>query len=255
MQLTDAIEKKMQEKEILLMTHLVLGYPSFEANRKIIAQMVDNGVDLIEMQIPFSEPVADGPVIAKANQISLSSGTRVWECLQFAEEMIATHSIPFLFMTYYNILFKFGVEEFVKEAAEIGIQGFIIPDLPPEEGKDFLAYAKQYKIAPILIYAPTSTDERMEKLAGYADGFIYCVARRGVTGAQTSFGPDFDPYIARCRNAAKMPIAVGFGIREKADIDYLKGKADIAVIGSATITLVDEKGVDAVGDFIAGLRG
>lgn len=255
MKLTNSIQKKLQEKDILLMTHLVLGHPSFAANKEIIAQMVDNGVDLIEMQIPFSEPVADGPVIAKANQASLSSGTKVRECLKFAKEIIATHSIPFLFMTYYNILFKFGVEDFFKAAAEIGIQGFIVPDLPPEEGGEFLAQAKKYNIAPILIYAPTSTDERMEQLAGYADGFIYCVARKGVTGSQTSFGPEFDSYIARCRKAAKLPIAVGFGIREKSDIDYLKGKADIAVIGSATINLVDEKGVGVVGDFIAGLRG
>ena len=254
MQLSDYIRKTRQEKGILLMTHLVLGYPSFEVNREVIGQMVANGVELIEMQIPFSEPVADGPMIVKANQDSLAGGTKVAECLAFAAEMTATHKIPFLFMTYYNILFKFGVEKFFQKAAEIGIKGFIVPDLPPEEGQEFLALADQYQIAPILIYAPTSTEERMRHLAGPARGFIYCVARRGVTGKQTDFTSDFEPYLAHCRQATELPLAVGFGISSQADVHYLTGKADIAVIGTATIKLVEEKGPEAVGPFIAGLR-
>lgn len=254
MQLSDYIRMTKEEKGILLMTHLVMGYPSFEVNRQVIRQMVENGVELIEMQIPFSEPVADGPMIVKANQDSLAGGTKVKECLEFAAEMTATHKIPFLFMTYYNILFKYGMERFFQKAVEIGIRGFIVPDLPPEEGQEFLALADQYRIAPILIYAPTSTEERMRFLAGHARGFIYCVARRGVTGKQTDFTSDFEPYLARCRKNTELPLAVGFGISSKADVQYLTGKADIAVIGTATIKLVEEKGAAAVGPFIAGLR-
>jgi tryptophan synthase alpha chain len=254
MQLSDYIQTTKQAKGILLMTHLVLGYPSFAANREVIRQMVANGVELIEMQIPFSEPVADGPMIVKANQDSLANGTKVKECLEFAAEMTATHKIPFLFMTYYNILFKYGVERFFQKAVAIGIQGFIVPDLPPEEGQEFLALADQYKIAPILIYAPTSTEERMGELARHARGFIYCVARRGVTGKQTDFTSDFEPYLARCRKSTELPLAVGFGISNREDVRYLTGKADIAVIGTATIKLVEEKGPEAVGPFIAGLR-
>ena len=254
MQLTETLRARRAEKDILLMTHLVLGYPSLDVNREVVRQMVANGVDCIELQIPFSEPVADGPVILKANQEAISHGLKVRECLEFAAEMAATHQIPFLFMTYYNILFKYGVEKFFKKAKEIGIQGFIVPDLPPEEGEEYLALAKKYGIAPIMIFAPTSTDMRMRELAGYGDGFIYCVARRGVTGAQTSFDTAFDGYLARCRAATNMPLAVGFGVATKADVDVLKGKADIAVIGTATIRLVEEKGAEAVGPFIAGLR-
>lgn len=254
MQLTETLRARRAEKDILLMTHLVLGYPSLDVNREVVRQMVENGVDCIELQIPFSEPVADGPVILKANQEAISHGLKVRECLEFAAEMAATHQIPFLFMTYYNILFKYGVEKFFKKAKEIGIQGFIVPDLPPEEGEEYLALAKKYGIAPIMIFAPTSTDMRMRELAGYGDGFIYCVARRGVTGAQTSFDTAFDDYLARCRAATKLPLAVGFGIATQADVEVLKGKADIAVIGTATIRLVEEKGAEAVGPFIAGLR-
>ena len=141
-----------------------------------------------------------------------------------------------------------------KKAKEIGIKGFIVPDLPPEEGEEYLQLAKQYEIAPIQIFAPTSTDDRMRELSNHANGFIYCVARRGVTGSQTSFDEEFHNYLSRCRAATELPLAVGFGISNKEDVDVLTDKADIAVIGTATIKLVEEKGAQAVGTFIAGLR-
>ncbi len=254
MQLEQQLRDRTKEKDILLMTHIVLGYPSFDANREVIRQMVENGVDCIEMQIPFSEPMADGPVIVKANQDSLAKGTKVEDCLAFGTEMADTYDIPFLYMTYYNIIFKYGEEAFLKRAAESGIQGFIIPDLPPEMGKSFLTLAEKYQVSPILIFTPTSTDARMSELAGYGQGFIYCVARRGVTGKKSEFGQDFNDYLSRCREATSLPLAVGFGIQDREDIEALKGKADIAVIGSRTIRLVEEKGPQAVGPFIAGLR-
>jgi tryptophan synthase alpha chain len=248
------LREVLTRKKILLMTHLVLGYPSFEVNRQVIKQMVENGVDLIEMQIPFSEPMADGPMILKANQEAISRGAKVKDCLQFSREITAEFHIPFLFMTYYNILFKYGVEEFINRAYDINIQGFIIPDLPPEEGKNYIELVKKRNMAPIQIFAPTSTEERMKLLAGNGAGFIYCVARRGVTGKKTDFDLDFNEYIERCRRATSLPLAVGFGIRTKKDVDFLIGKADIAVIGTETIRLVDEMGVEAVGPFIASLR-
>lgn len=252
--LENTLREALTKKKILLMTHLVLGYPSFEVNREVIAQMVENGVDLIEMQIPFTEPMADGPMILKANQESIARGAKVEQCLEFAKKITAQFQIPFLFMTYYNILFKYGVEKFINRAHDINMQGFIIPDLPPEEGKEYLDLVKSLNMAPIQIFAPTSTEERMQVLAENGAGFIYCVARRGVTGQKTDFDQDFSQYITRCRNATRLPLAVGFGIRSKEDVEYLTGKADIAVIGTETIRLVDEKGPETVGPFIAGLR-
>lgn len=254
MRLEQYITDKRQKKNILLMTHIVLGYPSFEDNRKVIAQMVENGVDCIEMQIPFSEPMADGPIILKANQDSIAAGTTIDDCFQFATEMTAAHDIPFLFMTYCNILFKHGEKRFFERSKKAGITGFIVPDLPPEMGKDFFELSKTHEIAPVLIYAPTSTDKRMKELDSFADGFIYCVARRGVTGKKSKLGEDFTEYLEHCRNATKLPLAVGFGIQSKDDIDQLIGKADMAVIGSHTIKLVDRDGVEAVGPYIASLR-
>ncbi len=256
MQLEQTIRAELSrpDKDILLMTHIVLGYPSLAVNRQVIKQMVANGVELIEMQIPFSEPMADGPTIVRANQEAIEAGTTVKDCLAFAEEMCQAHGTSFLFMTYYNILYKYGVEAFFKKAKEIGIKGFIIPDLPPEEGEEFWNLANQYDIAPILIYAPTSTQERMQELAASAKGFIYCVARKGVTGTQTDFDTSFNGYMQRCRRGTTLPLAVGFGISCRDDIASLIGKADIGVIGTATINLVDAKGPEAVGPFIAGLR-
>lgn len=254
MQLVEQLRQARSKKEILLMTHLVLGYPSFAVNREVIRQMVKNGVDVIELQIPFSEPMADGPMIIKANQEAIAGGTRVADCLAFAAEMAAQYDIPFLFMTYYNILFKYGLKDFLRKTREIGIRGCIIPDLPPEEGEDYLRFAKELDLAAIQIFAPTSSEERMRTLAGHGAGFIYCVARRGVTGSKTDFNASFDSYLARCRRATDLPLAVGFGISSREDVRILTGKADLAVIGTATIRLVEEKGPEAVGPFIAGLR-
>jgi tryptophan synthase alpha chain len=254
MSLEQILRTRRAEKDILLMTHIVLGYPSFAINREVIAQMVASGVDCIEMQIPFSEPMADGPVILKANQDSLAAGTTVAECMAFATEMTGRHAIPFLFMTYYNIIFKYGEERFLTDCRAAGIKGLIVPDLPPEMGASYLRLASEYGIAPVLIFAPTTTDTRMAELSAQAGGFIYCMARRGVTGKHSEFGGEFRTYLSRCRQATTLPLAVGFGIREAADVTAITGLADMAVIGSQTITLVDQQGPSVVGPFLASLR-
>ncbi len=248
------LRKRLKEKEILLMTHIVLGYPTFEDSFSIIEAMVKAGVDLMELQIPFSEPVADGPVILHANQKALAGGATVKKCLDFAKNVAHTFDIPFLFMSYYNILFKYGVDRFVGATAERGLQGAIVPDLPPEEGEDYLKAMQKYNLAPIFIFSPTSPDERMKYLASFGQGFIYCVARKGVTGVDTNFSEQLEEYLARCRKATNLPLALGFGVKNKTDIDFLKGRVDIAVIGSQTIRLVDKEGVGVVGEFIKNLR-
>lgn len=256
MNLTSDIRQRLQTKPILLMTHLVLGYPSLEVNRQVIRRMAENGVDCIEMQIPFSEPMADGPVILKANQDALSKGIRVADCFSFAEKM--TREFPqviFLFMTYYNIIFRYGEEAFIKRAAEIGIRGFIVPDLPPEEGQSYLKLSKQHGTVPIMFFTPTSTEERMREVEKLGGGFIYCVARKGVTGKKTAIDDALAQNLDRYRKATSLPLAVGFGISSREDVALLEGKADIAVIGTATIRLVDKHGPDAVGPFIGTLLG
>jgi tryptophan synthase alpha chain len=248
------LKNRLKKKEILLMTHLVLGYPTFNDCYTIIESMVKAGVDLMELQIPFSEPIADGPVILNANQKSLAKKTTVQECLDFAQKVAGAFDIPFLFMSYYNILFKYKLGRFAQAMAQNGIKGAIVPDLPPEEGKNYLDAMEAHNLAPIFIFSPTTPDERMKYLASFGKGFIYCVARKGVTGVDTDFSGQLKTYLARCRKATDLPLALGFGVKGKKDVDFLKGKADIAVVGSQTIRLVDQKGVGAVGDFIKSLR-
>ncbi len=248
------LRERRQQEDILLMTHIVIGYPSLDASFEIVEAMVEAGVDLMELQIPFSEPIADGPVILKANQEALAAGITVDDCMDFGDRVAKRFDIPFLFMTYYNILFKYGVERFARTTANLGLQGAIVPDLPPEEGQHYLKAMDEHNLAPIFIYAPTTTDDRMKMLAGHARGLVYCVARKGVTGQQTAFSQELEAYLQRCRNATDLPLALGFGVKNRADIEFLTGKTDIAVIGTQTIRIVEEKGVGAVGAFIRGLR-
>ena len=252
--LKEYLRKQLQSKPILLMTHIVIGHPTLEASYEIAKAMVAAGVDLMELQIPFSEPIADGPVILKANQQALAGGVTVQQCLDFGGRLAREFPIPFLFMTYYNILFKYGVGSFAQSAAQLGLKGAIVPDLPPEEGAEYLEAMADQRLDPIFIYAPTTSDARMHLIAGHARGFVYCVARKGVTGQQTDFSAALEAYLGRCRQATDLPLALGFGVKDKADIDFLAGKADIAVIGTQTLRIVETQGVDAVGAFIRGLR-
>jgi len=157
-------------------------------------------------------------------------------------------------MSYYNIPFKYGLKRFVKVLSDGGLRGAIIPDIPPEEGRQYLAAMQDQDLAPILIYAPTTSLERMRYIDSCAAGFIYCVARKGVTGQNTKFSDELAEYLDKCRQGTDLPLALGFGVKERADIDFLKGQADIAVIGTQTIRIMESDGIDAVGDFILRLR-
>lgn len=248
------VRERRQQEEILLMSHIVLGYPSFDECLHVVEGMVNAGVDLIELQVPFSEPMADGPVIVRANADALAAGASVERCLTFAELVSGRFDVPFLLMTYYNIPFRFGVARFAEAMARRRLCGAIVPDLPLEEAAEYREQMLAHDLDPIFFFAPTSTEERMAEIARVARGFVYCVARRGVTGARTAFDDAFSAYLARCRAATDLPLAVGFGVKERRDVEYLRGKADIAVVGSEAIRVIDRDGPRAVGPFIRSLR-
>lgn len=252
--LKDYIKNKLNEKEILLMTHIVIGYPSFKESYKIVETMVSSGVDIMELQIPFSEPIADGPVILNANQKSLANGTTVQKCFEFAGKVSSDFNIPFLFMSYYNILFKFGVRKFADKMSSLGLKGAIVPDLPPEESMEYIDAMNKNNLDPVFIFSPTTPDKRLIKIANHAGGFLYCVARKGVTGLDTSFSENLDLYLTRCRKATKLPLALGFGVKNREDIDFLKGRADIAVIGTQSIRVMENEGLEGIRNFLCGLR-
>ena len=252
--LEETIRAKMSQKDILLMTHIVIGYPSFDDSLRVVESMVEAGVDVMELQIPFSEPMADGPVILHANQRALQDGSTVERCMEFGGQVSKRFDIPFLVMTYYNILFKYGVDRFAERMSAAGIQGAIVPDLPPEEAETYLTAMKANSLAPIFIFSPNTSDERMKLIDEVAEGLIYCVARKGVTGADTSFTAEFSDYLSRCRAATKLPLALGFGVKNAEDVEFLRGQVELAAIGTKTIRVMEDEGIGAVKGFIEGLR-
>jgi tryptophan synthase alpha chain len=244
------IRDRKKNKNILLMTHIVIGYPDLDSSYEIVKAMVANGVDLMELQIPFSEPIADGPVILNANQVALEHGIKVADCIDFAARVAKDFSIPFLFMSYFNVVFKYGVQELVSEMKKINIKGAIVPDLPPEEGADYFAAMDAEGLSPILLFSPTTPDDRLVLISKCARGFVYCIARKGVTGLSTEFSHDIDQYIARCRNATNLPLALGFGVKDRKDIEFLTGKVDIAIIGTQSIRAFEAGGIPGLSSFL-----
>lgn len=248
--LEEHIRRRQREKPLLIMTHIVIGYPSFRESWALARTMVEAGVDLMELQIPFSEPMADGPVILQANQKSLEGGVTVSKCFEFARELSEQVKIPLLFMSYYNILFKYGVARFASDTKRAGLVGAIVPDLPIEEGAEYAAGMMAEGLSPIRLFAPNTTEPRMQRIAAASSGMVYCVARKGVTGQKTDFSENVTAYLARARRATTLPLAVGFGLKERADVDFLLGKADIAVVGSESLNVLNRDGLRAAGDFI-----
>jgi len=233
------LEEKLIEikkrKRIGLMTHLVIGYPSLEETISLVKLMEQNGVDIVELQIPFSDPLADGPTIMKACEASLKQGTKVKHAFAIMRQVSGEVSIPLVFMGYFNTLFTYGVEKFCQDAQHAGAAGLIVPDMPvDEENKEhYLKFCKKYKLHNIQVISPVSTDDRLKKNAKVANGFIYCTARQGITGAKNTLHPDLVSYLEKVKQFFDIPLAVGFGISKKEHIQVLKNKADIAIIGSA----------------------
>ena len=253
--LEERINKERETKEILIVSHTVLGYPSFVENEEAIEALVSAGVEIIELQIPFSDPEADGPFFTFANQKSVAQGTKLKACFEFAQKTTSRFkTTSFLFMTYFNIVFKYGVESFIREAAQAGILGIIIPDLPIEEAEDLMKFAKTQGIAPIFMATPLTPEERLKRLVKKTQGFLYCQARTGVTGHQTTFDDEVDRYIQRCREHSPIPLAMGFGITNKRDVDFLKNKVDIAICCTQAVKIFTEEGKEALEKFMKELR-
>lgn len=233
-------EKIKKGKRIGLMTHVVVGYPSLDATEEIVRVMAESGVDFVELQIPFSDPLADGPTIMKASEEALRGGVKVKDSFALMRKLSSTLTIPLLFMGYYNTVFKYGTERFCEDAKMAGASGLIVPDIPLEEEKNehFTRSARKNNLCVIRVVSPASTNERLEKNAVVAEGFVYCMARQGITGAKDNLDPELVSYLARVKKIFDVPMAVGFGISKREQIQALYGHADMAVVGSAVIDIV-----------------
>lgn len=250
-ELTTKIKKKLESKDILICSHSVLGFPNFEGNHAAIDAFCHAGVDIMELQFPYSDPMADGPVLLEANQEAVKNGTKVTDCFRITSEVTQRHpKTIFLIMTYFNIIYNRGLDQFAREAKESGISGIIIPDLPIEESDPWTQVCQKYDLSPIFMVTPDTHEDRMKLICSRASGFIYCVARKGITGAQTKFGPNFQAYISKVKSLTDLPTGVGFGVRSREDVLQLKGQTEIAICCSKAIDLLAKEGIQAAADFL-----
>lgn len=216
-----------------------LGYPDLEGCRKNILAAAKAGADLIELGIPFSDPTAEGPVIQEASLISLSHGYTTDDFLAFTRSLSAEVNVPFVFMTYANVVYSYGIDRFMKNASEAGISGLILADLSYEEKDEFSIPAQEYGINLISMIAPTSAD-RTKMIASEADGFIYLVSSLGITGIRSEFDQSLETIVQDIRSVSDVPVAIGFGISDPGQAASMARIADGVICGSAMIKTIQE---------------
>ena len=215
---------------------LTCGDPSLEVTEQLVYAMEEAGADLIELGIPFSDPTAEGPVIQEANVRALAGGVTTDKVFAMVEKIRKNTKIPMVFMTYANVVFSYGTERFIKKAAEVGMDGLILPDVPFEEKEEFDVVCKQYGLDLISLIAPTS-HERITQIAKEAEGFVYCVSSLGVTGMRSAITTDIGAMVQLVKAAKDIPCAVGFGISTPEQAAAMAAKSDGAIVGSAIVKL------------------
>lgn len=256
------IKSIKQTKQIGLMTHVVVGFPTADFTLPLIKTLADAGSDLIELQIPFSDPIADGPTIMEACDKALLNNITIKDCLHVMKKASNMVDVPLLFTGYYNSILQYGVDQFCRDASDAGASGMIIPDIPLDEEKNenLTSSAENHNLYTIRLVSPASSDDRLRLNAAVAKGFVYTTSRLGVTGAQNNLDPDLASYLKKVRDLFSVPLAVGFGISQPEHVGSLIGHADIAVVGSAIIDIIrksdglTEKKLSQVRKFIQLLR-
>ncbi|MGI6456184.1 MAG: tryptophan synthase subunit alpha [bacterium] len=238
--IAEAFRRRREAGEKVLSTYIVAGDPDLGTTEKIIRSLSGIDVDLIELGMPFSDPLADGAVVQRAAQRSLRQGTNLKKVLHSVQELRLMIDTPIVIMTYYNLFLSYGLEQFAEDAARAGIDGLIIPDLPAEEAEDFLHVLDRYKLALVPLIAPTSSDDRIKMICAIARGFIYYVSRTGVTGMQKDIADDLYENLMRVRKYTDLPIAVGFGVSTPEQARKIAHHADGVVIGSAIVRVIEE---------------
>jgi tryptophan synthase alpha chain len=242
-----------------LVVYLTAGDPSIEVTRAIALEAIDAGADVIELGVPFSDPLADGPVIQRAMDRALIRGTRLKDVVQLAGEIRAARpAAGLVIFSYLNPILRYGLSKFADDTAAAGADGVLVTDLIVEEAGEYLAEMERVKLAPIFLAAPTSPDERLEAIATHSKGFVYAISRVGITGTQQNLTSDAASLVARIRRWTTLPVAVGFGISNREHVAQVGKFADAAVIGSAIVELIErstsETAPGAAARFIKGLR-
>jgi tryptophan synthase alpha chain len=237
-----------------LIPYVTVGYPSIEATLEVVPLLAKNGADIVELGIPFSDPLADGVTIQRSSFRALQKGVNTDICLDVARRLREKVPVPLVFMTYYNPVFHYGLEQFCSACVGAGIDGLIIPDLPPQEGADLEAITKKQGLDLIYLLAPTSTEERIRLVGQRSRGFIYLVSVTGVTGARDRLPADLEAFVARVRKTARQPLCVGFGISTPSQAKRVARLADGVIVGSRIIQLMEDGDMGRVAEFVKGLR-
>jgi tryptophan synthase alpha chain len=228
-----------------IVAYITAGDPSLGATLKLVEALAEAGTDVIELGVPFSDPLADGPTIQRASERALKSGTTLSGVLDLVRRIrnsssVAAREVPLVLFSYYNPIFQMGLEKFAAAASSAGADGALITDLTPEEASDYLRILRAYQLDTVFLAAPTSDDDRLQKISAVSSGFLYLISRTGVTGAKDSLPDDLPALLRRARSFTQLPIAVGFGISLPGHVSVLGGLADAAVVGSALVSEIEK---------------
>jgi tryptophan synthase alpha chain len=226
--------------ELGIVAYITAGDPTLDATLRHVLGLAEAGADVIELGVPFSDPLADGPTIQRASERALKSGTTLHGVLDLVRRIRQSSQVPLVLFSYFNPILQFGLEKFAAAAAESGADGVLVTDLTPEESEDYRRILKARGLDTIFLAAPTSTDERLQKIAGCSSGFLYLISRTGVTGAKDALPDDLPALLRRAHRFTQLPIAVGFGISLPGQVSVLGGLADAAVVGSALVAEIEK---------------
>ena len=238
--ISQVFKKLKQTGRKALIPYIMAGDPSLDTTGRLVAELQGAGADIIELGVPFSDPLADGSTIQKAHERALQKGVTLRKVIALVREIRQTSQVPLILMTYFNPVFKFGIDAFVKEAVSAGVDGVIIPDLIPDEAHDFITVARKQKLDTIFLLAPTSTLERIKRIVKASTGFIYFVSITGITGAKLSIGDPMKDTLELIKNNTNKPVAVGFGISTPEEAAEISKIADGVIVGSAIVKLIAE---------------
>jgi len=241
-----AFARARETKRLAIVVYLTVGYPDRAATGALVRAALDGGADVLELGVPFSDPLADGATVQRASEVALHQGVTLADCIAEASTVVRERDATVLLMGYTNPFLRYrgGLRGFAPDAAQAGAAGIIVPDLPAEEAAEFDVALDPEGLARIDLYAPTTPDDRLSRLVPSARGFVYCVSLTGVTGARRALGPDVADFVGRVRRHTSLPIAVGFGISTAEHVASLRGIADAVVVGSAALDTVSAAPAD-----------
>jgi tryptophan synthase alpha chain len=239
MEIPDVFEMCRQERRAALMPFLTSGYPSEKLFTELIRTMIRAGADMIEIGVPFSDPLADGPSIQKSSETALADGINLERTLHLAADAIDGHAAPLILMSYINPILAYGKERLLRKMRRSGFRGIIIPDLIPEEGREMERLCREQAIDMIYLLAPTSDDARRRRIIQHTSGFVYLVSVAGVTGARKELPPSLRAWIRQVKQESTLPVCVGFGISRASQARELSGEADGIIIGSALVEIIE----------------